>query len=188
MVQVIEAFSDYAPLCDARFAIEDLLALTPAETLAGLRTVVLTNAAALKGRRKRGWSWHRGRKASHADALRMYHGEWRGDPAWIELFVDQILGDTPQWVLKLSLARNFVFGPTLYHELGHHIHRRHRLEQREPEDVADGWKRTLMRGHLRRRHPAARLVLVLLAWIVGGLWRRPPRPLECGAIVRRTRR
>jgi hypothetical protein len=54
--------------------------------------------------------------------------------------------------------------------------------------VADGWKRTLMRGHLRRRHPAARLVLVLLAWIVGGLWRRPPRPLECGAIVRRTRR
>src|SRR4029453_6099607 len=53
MLQVVEAFSDYTPVCDARSTIEDLLASAPAETLAGLRTVVLTNTTALKGERKR---------------------------------------------------------------------------------------------------------------------------------------
>jgi hypothetical protein len=176
MVQVVEAFSDYAPPCHAKAVVEDLLGSASPDKLARLRTVVLTNKAALKGQRKPKWSWHRGRKTRHADALGMYHAEWRGESAWIELFVDQIIGDTPRWALRLGIVRTFVFGPTLYHELGHHIHRRHRPEQREPEDVADDWKRSLMRTHLRRRHRFVRLVLVPIAWIAGRLRDRPRHP------------
>jgi len=176
MVQVVEAYSDYAPPCDARAAVAALLDSAPAEKIAGLRTVVLTNRASLKGSRKRGWSWHRGRKSKHTGSLGMYHPESRREEAWIELFVDQIIGDTPRWALRLSLVRTFVLGPTLYHELGHHIHRRHRPEYREPEDVADDWKKTLLRGHVRRRHPLARLLLLPVAWTIRRLRRRSRRP------------
>jgi hypothetical protein len=176
MVLVVEAFSDFAPPCNAKLVVEDLLASTPAEKVAGLRTVVLTNTTALKGRRKRGWSWHRGRKSRHADALGMYHGEWHGEKAWIELFVDQIVADIPRWALRFRLVRTFAFGSTLYHEIGHHIHRRHRPEQREPEDVADDWKRILMRGHVRRSHSVIRFVVLRVAWtarLLRGRHRRP---------------
>jgi hypothetical protein len=166
MVQVVEAYSDYAPPCDAAAAVTALLASAPAEKVAGLRTVVLTNRNALKGSRKRGWSWHRGRKSKHTHSLGMYHAKARGEEAWIELFVDQIVGDTPRWALRLSVVRTLVCGPTVYHELGHHIHKRHQPERREPEDVADAWKTTLLRGHVRRRHPLARILLLPVAWTV----------------------
>jgi hypothetical protein len=159
MVEVVEAYRDYALSCDARAAVEELLRSVPDEHLGGLWRIVLTNSAALTGKRRRSWSWWRGRKARHVDVRGLYHQEWRGDPAWVELFVDKIVEGTPPVVLRLPLVRSSLFASVLYHELGHHIHARQRPEHREREVVADDWQARLGRAHIRRRHPIARVVL-----------------------------
>ncbi len=160
MVEVIEHYREFNPPCDAKAIVEGLLASVPSELLVGLRSVVLTNAAALSGRRKRGYSWSRGRKARHAsEVLGLYHQKWKGDPAWIELFVDRMLEARPAWMLRLQFLRDFAFGSILYHELGHHIQATSKPEHREVETVADEWQSRLLRGHARRRHPVTGAVL-----------------------------
>jgi len=179
MVEIVEAYKEFLPRCNARATVEQLLASVPEELLVGLWRVVLTNAAALTGKRKRGWSWSRGRKARHTEVLGLYHQEWHGDPAWIELFVDRIADGVPSMVLRLELAKSVLFGRTLFHELGHHIHARQRPEHREREEVADDWQKRLGRLHIRRRHPIARIVLwplVRLARLLRGRTRQR-RPL-----------
>jgi hypothetical protein len=78
--------------------VEELLVSVPEEHLVGLWRVVLTNGAALTGRRKKGWSRSRGRKARHVQALGLYHHSFRGEPAWVELFVDKIEATYPRWL------------------------------------------------------------------------------------------
>ena len=175
MVDVVEAYKDFRPPCNARDAVADLLANVPQEHLAGLQSVVLTNAGALPGRRRRGWSWWRGRKARHTEVAGLYHGAWHGEEPWIELFVDQVLSDAPAWALRLPVVRSLLFGTVLFHEIGHHIHAVQRPEHREREDVADEWQRRLARAYLKRRHRLAGLLLRPLARVVRA-FRRRPRP------------
>ncbi len=159
MVEVVEAYRDFVPPCNAQAAVEELLRSVPEKYLGGLWRIVLTNGAALTGKRRRSWSWSRGRKARHAEVRGLYHQEWHGAPAWIELFVDKIVEGPPDWALRLPLVRSVLFGAVVYHELGHHIHALQRPEHREREDVADDWQIRLGRGHIRRRHPIARVGL-----------------------------
>ena len=87
MVEIVEAYSDFDAPCDARAGVAELLDTVPAQHLNGLGHVLLTNAAALKGARKRGRSWSRGRKVKHSAVAGLYHAAWRGQPASIELLV-----------------------------------------------------------------------------------------------------
>lgn len=175
MVNVVESYRDFVPRCNAHTTVRELLASVPEEHLGGLRTIVLTNAAALTGKRRRSWSWSRSRKARHTDVAGLYHQEWRGEPAWIELFVDKIVEGVPTWALGLALVRSALFGAALYHELGHHIHARQRPEYREREDVADDWQKRLGQVHIRRRHPIARVALSPFISLARLVIRRPDR-------------
>ena len=87
MTEVVEAYRNYRPPCDLQATVEELLGTVPAEHLAGLKRVVLTNAAALTGTRKRRWSWHRGRRVRHTDAAGLYRHGTHSEPAVIEVFV-----------------------------------------------------------------------------------------------------
>jgi hypothetical protein len=176
---VIEDYKEFAPPCDAKTTIEDLLGSVPSGHLIGLRRIVLTNTDALPATRKRSWSWSRGRKARHGHVLGLYHGDRQAN-AWIELFVDRVLANgPPTWMLRHRFVRTFIFGPVLFHEIGHHIHARISPEHRDREDVADDWSKRLMRRHVRRRHAVARRVLApfvrLARAIFAGRVRRPGR-------------
>src|SRR5262249_45917692 len=128
--------------------------------------VVLTNAQALAGRRRKGWSWYRGRKVRHqSQVLGLYHHASRTDAAWIELFLDRIYGDAPAWMMRSRFLRTLMLAPTLYHEIGHHIHATSTPEHREREPVADDWSRRLRRIHLRRSHPLMSVALQPLVWL-----------------------
>lgn len=164
MVEVIEHYQEFSPPCDAKAVVEDLLSSAPPELLAGLRSVVLTNTKALTGGRKRRHSRSRGGKVQHAGVLGLYHPTWNGEPAWIEVFVDQTLAGRPAWLLHLSLFRAIFLGSVLYHELGHHIHATAKPEHREKEKVADEWQTRLARRHVRSRHPLTAAFLRPVIW------------------------
>jgi hypothetical protein len=84
------------------------------------------------------------------ETLGLYHHARHGEPAWIEIFVDRVLArwERGLW-LKLPLIRDFLLGPVLFHEIGHHIHANFRPEFREREDVADSWQAKLERIYYR---------------------------------------
>jgi hypothetical protein len=149
---IAASFSDYEPPFDARPIVRRMLDSVPEKYLLGLNEVVLTNTKSLSRTRRRSVTKSRKRKAKIAEAMGLYHPEWQGKPAWIEIFIDNTLKGWERGLwLKMPLIREFVIGDVLFHEIGHHIHFVIRPEFREKEDVADVWKVKLQRNYNRQR-------------------------------------
>ena len=76
-----------------------------------------TNAEALTGRRKKGWSWHQGRKLRHhTDVLGLYYHATKAGPARIQLFIDRICAGSPTAAMRFGFLRALAIGPVLFHE------------------------------------------------------------------------
>ena len=138
-IDIKEAYRDYQPAINASKAVDQLLTEIPDEYVRGLNCVVLTNLSGQPRRNRLGKTTSRGRRVSASRVLGRYHRKWKGQPPWIELYVDQILRRIPRWALWVPLIRHIFIGHTLYHELGHHVHLFIRPQYREKEDVADEW-------------------------------------------------
>lgn len=85
------------------------------------------------------------------EARGLYHEKWQGEPAWIELFIDNILSRSAglTWI---GFLRDLLVGEVLAHEVGHHIHTTKAPEFKEREDVADEWGNRLLGRYLMRRY------------------------------------
>lgn len=130
-----------------------LLTYVPAQYLVGLKTIVLTSHGALSHDKRRRKLWSRRRKVPMYHVLGCYHQAWKGNPAWIDLFVDRIVACYAfPLMFRLPLLPYMPVGSVLYHEIGHHIHKTSRPEFQEREDMADKWKDRLTRRFLRRRY------------------------------------
>ena len=146
-VAVEEAYKDFVCPVNAPKAVERLLSGIPKQYLSGLGSVVLTNTGGLSRGRRRQKTRSRKRRVAIPDARGLYHQEWRGTPAWIEIFVDNVLGEWPAWELRIPFFRDMAIAEVLFHELGHHIHRTQAPEYKEREDVAEKWERRLVRTY-----------------------------------------
>ena len=142
-VVVTETYREWKPPIDGKKTVEDLLRQVSEMHLAGLRAVVLTNAGGLARKRRRARTWTRNRKIAIAEARGVYHGHWKGQPPWIELFVDRICDGIPSWALRFPFLRELMFAEVLFHEVGHHIHATTQKEHADREAVADKWRRPL---------------------------------------------
>lgn len=161
-VRIVEAYKDFVPPSRLPSAVRRMLAVLPAKYLGGLGSVVLTNLAFLNHDRRRKKTRSRGRKVPVRGVRGLYHRRWRGEPAWIEIFVDATFSHVPASMLWIPLVRDFELGEVLFHELGHHVHLTKKRVYRETEDVAEAWRRTFNRSFLRRRY----WVLLPLAVVV----------------------
>jgi hypothetical protein len=150
--QLIEAFQGYSPSFEVVKAIRRMLRDVPPEFLHGLKSIVLTNVAALgkneRDRRTRG----RGRRLALGEALGYYNKAWKGEPARITILVDNFEKQWGRSWLRVGFIRDLVFSNLLFHELGHHIHQIHRPEHERRENVADKWSKKLSSRYLRSRY------------------------------------
>ncbi len=162
-VEVVESYRHFKPPGWVRDAVVRLLDSVPEEDLGGLKTVVLTDAAGLSHDRRRAKTKSRRKRVAISQSGGLYHQKWKGEPAWIELFVDNLLSGGPQILLRVALVRDIALGETLYHEIGHHIHATKRPEHKEPEDVADRWADRLLLAHIHKRYWYLRPVLLVAA-------------------------
>src|SRR5712672_1489706 len=121
-VDVREFFLEWTPPFDVKATVSRMLGAVPSRYLVGLRTVVLTNTHALSPRRKKGKIPSHKRRIRADECNGLYHHAFRGDPPWIEIFVDNIFRNAPSFVVRLALFREILLAKTLYHELGHHVH------------------------------------------------------------------
>lgn len=178
-VEVVEFYRSYEPPPGARPAVEAVLARLPARYLFGLGSVVLRDVGSLVGGEKRGKTWSRAKKAGgrgvrYTEVMGLYRRARRGRAASIDLFVDQVLHGTHDRYLRSPVVLEVALGSTLFHELGHHLHVTQAREHREREEVAEKWRRTLLRAcfgrgyFLRRYWRVPRLVFAALK--TGNRW------------------
>ncbi len=174
-VIISEAYKDWSPPAYATKTINRLLNGIPKDRLAGLKSVVITNSASLSHDRRKGKTKARGRKVSTVQCRGFYYEKWQGQPAWIKLLLDNMLEPWPAWTLYIPFLRDLVFSDTLFHELGHHIHKTQAPQHKEREDVADDWQKKLSRHYFRRRYWYLRPLCFVLGLLLKPLSRKMER-------------
>jgi hypothetical protein len=149
--RIVEAFQNYNPPFNAEKAVRRMLHAIPPKFLLGLHAIVLTNVSALsrKDRDRKTWGH---RRVSLGEALGYYSEAWKGEPARITLLVDNIEKSWGRSWLRIGIVRDAVLSDTLFHELGHHIHRVLKPEYEGKENVADKWSAKLSGKFMRDRY------------------------------------
>ncbi len=100
MIPVVEGYKDYLPPRGVRRTIEKLLSSLPKHYISGLESVVMTNAGAVgRGKTTRYGDW----KYNLRDCRGLYYGQPTNGKPWIEIVVDNIIPDWPQWVLRVPV-------------------------------------------------------------------------------------
>lgn len=182
---VVTSFSEYVPPFDPVPIVERMLDSIPPKYLIGLDRVVLTDSSGLPRSRRRAVTKSRKRKVRIATALGLYHQEWKGQRAWVEIFIDNTLKNWETHWLLLRFMRQSLIGSVLFHEVGHHIHYTWRPEYKEKEDVADVWKVRLQRNYARGRRPLLRIVMYPFRPLLRFLHRRvAEKELKAGWVSR----
>lgn len=151
-IPIHENYGTYKPNLNVRKIVGRLLGSIDPEYLQGLGSIVLSSQDQLtrKGRRKKFLS--RSRKIPVSRVNGYYRQSWKGQPAFIELYVDRILAPAPGWLAHIPMAGFFMIAKTLFHEIGHHIHKTQCPEFKEQEDVAEQWRRKLTKVAFRKRY------------------------------------
>lgn len=155
-------------------SVEALLSTVPMPALVGLRSVLLIADRDLS---KSDSARHYPR--SGKSLLGRYYDPRTHDGAWIEIYLDAVLrGLGP--LSHVALVREYHLGRVLFHELGHHVHRKS-SSRGDKEAFAEAWSREQRLRWFRARHWSKRHVIRLLLPIVRWLRRArtthpPPSP------------
>lgn len=157
---IVKNYGDNAPPFEVEPTVRRALKVVPKNLLGGLDQIVLTNASSLSRRRRRAKTKSRRKQVS----IKTCRGLYRKNH--IEIFVDNIIRTKKRnyFVRQLSLFR---VARTLFHEIGHHIHRTKRPEHREPENVADEYMRFYTKKFIWRNwHRVGAMCVSLLALVI----------------------
>jgi len=170
---VTQFTAGYVPPFDVAAAVDRMVESVPPKFLIGLSEIVLTNTAGLPRKLRRSMTKSSGSKVRIAKSAGLYHQAWNNRPAWIEIYVDNMLRNAERgfW-LKSRLFREQIVGGILFHEIGHHVHFTVRPEHRDTEDVADVWKVRLQGNYARRRFFVIRIFVRLFKFLTGPLFDR----------------
>lgn len=160
---VQEIYKDYTPQVNVRKTIQILLEYVPPEDLAHLESIVLTNTAALSRRRKRQRSSSR---APLSRVLGRCYQKWKRQPAYIELYVDNILEDVSWFDLRIPMLRNWMFAKILYHEIGHHVQVISNSKLVKEEAFADEYALRLRRRYSHQRYGHLRPWFKPISWLL----------------------
>ncbi len=147
-VKVVEAWSPaFKPPTALRRGVERLVRAVQAQYLAGLDRIVLRDAGTLGAEEKRK---RRSRKGKVL--LGSYYPAGKTSPAYIDLFVDEISRTWFPWMMRVGFFRDLLVCRVLFHEVGHHIHRRIVPGHGDSEVAAEKWRKILTREALHRRY------------------------------------
>ena len=149
MPDIVESYRAHAAPQWVRESVSRLLNATAPEHVIGLAAIVLTDSASMK----RGKT-HRvsGRKYTNRECRGFYHPQWRGQEAWIELVVDNMMADFPKPLWRVQFMRDLIVSRTLFHEIGHHVHGTVASAARSSEAAADEWRERLTGLYFRKRY------------------------------------
>ena len=155
VITIREGYGAYVAPKWVRPTVDRLLSSLDSSHVTGLSGIVLTDAV-------QSTNGGQGNRSQRQVTLGKYYRRRNGEPAWIELTVDEILKEFRAPFHKLQYSRDLVIARVLYHELGHHLHATRRGIGRAPESSAEAWQTRLSRIHFSHRYGYLKPVLPLL--------------------------
>jgi len=162
--EIVESYRDFKPPRNFKRNIQMLLRYVPSEYLIGLKSIVLTNRAALTRDQRRQKVWTRKRQIRLIEASGSYRRETRSSPAVVWIYVDTLV-EHQRWMIRAPFLQYVVPAEVLYHEIGHHIHAAHRPVHEGKENVAEEWSGKLgvrfVRLHYWYAWPVIRSIAIL---------------------------
>jgi hypothetical protein len=142
-VKIIEEYFEYTPPINVHGSVRQLLAVVPEKYLSGLHKVTLTNSGRM--RKVRGKLKTGKYRVRPADCRGLYAD------GHVRLLIDQIFCECPEYLLLFPPLKKFLIAKTLYHEVGHHIHKLESPGYRpNREAFADEWRDKLLPQYFRR--------------------------------------
>ncbi len=163
MVPIYENYRGYTPPLGVTKTVERLLSSIPPGHLAGIESVVLTNALTLgAGKTNR----IRGRKQERKACLGFYHPASSDSGPWIELIIDNIVPMPLPRMFRWSFVYDLIFSDTVFHEVGHHLDATIGSPSRTGENAADSWASILRRRYFREHHRIASFLLYGIAKVL----------------------
>lgn len=154
MIPVYENYEGYQPPWNVRATVARILSDAPQQYLSGLGALVLTNSAVTgQGKTRR----VAGKRYPRRECLGFYHPKLKGEQAWIEIVVDNVVNEwfgrgKAQFMSRIPVLRNMAFANVLYHEVGHHLEHTIGAPARSGESAAEAWNKRLLRSYFRRRY------------------------------------
>jgi len=150
-IEINEYFTTKPPF-DVKKTIRKLLNGIPQKYVGGLKTIVIRESTTLNYKQRRSKIYSRKDKVKINECLGLYHQRWKAEPAWIELYVNNIYNGLPKFVARVPFLRELVLAKVLFHEIGHHIHFTKSPEFKDEENVAEVWCKRLGRYYFWRKH------------------------------------
>lgn len=145
--KIVEQYQDYSPPVRVNEVVLLLMRYVPVEHLEGLRKIVMTNSASLLSSSKGKFVAEDGKRLRPAECLGLYSN---GN---IFLVVDHIMRQYPEAFLLVPFFKKLAIGEILYHEVGHHIHKREQPGYRDNrETFADEWRDELLAIFFKARY------------------------------------
>ena len=143
-VKIVERYIEYSPPINVHRSVRQLLRAIPEKYLSGLHKITLTNSTSLR-------KTYRGKIFAGKDRVRPADCQGLYANGQIQLLMDQILSEVPELFLLFPPLKKYLIAKTLYHEVGHHIHKLESPGYRpNRETFADEWRDKLMRLFFRR--------------------------------------
>ena len=168
-VRVVSSFpGNSQPELDYEPRLITVLRSIDQDSLRGLGNIILRNSRELGPAERKGTMRTRSGRVSLSRAKGLYYAGEAGEPARIELFIDNILSEWPRWIRRMPLLRDAIIKKVFFHELAHHLLRFRPASDSRSEIDADRLGRDWLARSFRQRHPV--LVYPLWAvWRVGSL-------------------
>lgn len=166
MIEIVENYKDYAPHPRIRKSVKRIVSNVPPKRLFGLKAIILTNTKALNHKRRRQKIRYGKRKVHLNQCLGWYTRKWNNNPASIELMIDNIFNNFPEWLYYFNFFVDFTLTSTVFHEIGHHIHKSQAPEFKNKEIVAEKWRDQLSRDYFSRKYRYIILPVKLVFFLV----------------------
>jgi hypothetical protein len=170
MTEIVEVYKNYTPHKAVYKSVRRVVAGVDQKRLVGLHSIILTNSESLNHGRRRKKIPFKNRKLSLKNCNGWYQQKWKQKPAHIEILVDNLLSEWPNFFVHSSFLMDLVLSKTLYHEIGHHIHKVQAPEFNDCEDVAEKWMLKLSKKFFWKRYWYIMVPLYpvrnLIRWIV----------------------
>jgi len=167
-IEIKECYS-VKPFFNPKASVARLLKGIPEKYISGLATVIIRDSDSLNHERRRAKVFRLGKKVLIRESMGLYHEKYKGEPAWIEIFIDNVLPsykDRPAFklLIKFSFMQDVVISKALYHEIGHHINKAIIPEYGERERIADRWEGKLTGYYIMHKYPYLAIPLIVILW------------------------
>ncbi len=165
--KITENYSQQTNLPSYTSTVKKLLKYVPQHWLDGLKEIILTDTTSLPRKSRRQKLGDKGHRAFAGKCNGYYSQGDANSPASVTLLMDNVM-DLPKLLRIIPLLKYFLIGYTLYHEIGHHIHKYIKPEYKKKELVAQDYNRKLLNKMMFTRYWYFVPLFFILAMIIKG--------------------